>query len=209
MNIVQVGLEKEKAPKRERNDIAKVIKERLVPIKDKNAQKVIDKLLNHLDRKLNINIDTDEKREEIKELQEQSRALENQYQEDFNRDTMKAKVEIDNEIALIKDEVQALVKKQSHGVHAWKIELNSQDVEAIVKGYQPHGEKEQKLYADLVKAKDTFVKCFAAFNDERNKNIDLHNNVFALLEQQAGQIVQLNRVSDQEVYAIRQEVSKL
>ncbi|MGG1679920.1 hypothetical protein ACIFOT_30010 [Neobacillus sp. NRS-1170] len=99
MNILHVGFEKEKATKRERNNTAAVIKERLSPIKDKKAQKVIDKLLSHLDRKENILIDIEEKQEEIKELQEQSRALENQYQEDFNRDTMKAKVEVDNEIA--------------------------------------------------------------------------------------------------------------
>lgn len=158
MNIVYAGLQKEKAIKRERNSTAEVIKERLSPIKDKNAQKVIDKLLSHLDRKLNINIEIDEKKEEIKKLQEHSKALENQYQENFNRGTMKAKVKVDNEIALIKSEVQTLVKKQLHGVHAWKVELTAQEVEHIVKGYEPHGEKEQKLFTDLVKSKETFFK---------------------------------------------------
>ncbi|MGG1679919.1 hypothetical protein ACIFOT_30005 [Neobacillus sp. NRS-1170] len=102
-----------------------------------------------------------------------------------------------------------MVRKQSHGMHSWKVELTAQEVEDLVKGYEPHGEKKQKLFADLVKAKETFVKCYAAFNQERDNNIDLHNNLISLLEQQAGQFVQLNRVSDHEVSAIRQEVSNL
>jgi hypothetical protein len=110
--IVQVGFEEEKVAKQPRNNTrADIIKKHLEPIKDKDAQKVFEKLLAHIDRKENVNIEIQEKEQEIHELQEQVKSLSSEYDKSFDREVMKARIEVESEIKLINQEVLALRRK--------------------------------------------------------------------------------------------------
>jgi hypothetical protein len=206
--IVQVGFAEEKVVKQPRKTTADIIKKRLEPIKDKDAQKVFEKLLAHVDRKENVEIDIQIKEQEIHELQEQVHSLNSDYDKSFDRDVMKARVEAEGEIELIKQEVLAF-RRKANNPNNWLVEISSLDAETVKKAYEPLGKKEQKLYQELVKVKDEFVKAYVLFKNEHDSNVNLHNTIIGLFANESDNYVKLNHITENEIRNVIHAVNKI
>jgi hypothetical protein len=207
-SIIHVGFEEEKVAKQPRRTTADIIRQRIEPIKDKDAQKVFEKLLAHVDRKENVEIDIQEKEQEIRELQEHVKTLSSEYDKSFDRNVMKASVEVEGEIELIKQEVLAL-RRKANSPNNWIVEISEIEAETVEMAYAPLGKKEQKLYQDLVKVKDEFVKAYVLFKNEHDSNVNLHNTIIGLFANEAHKFVKLNHVTEYEISKIMHEVNKI
>jgi hypothetical protein len=203
--IVQVGYEKEKVAKQSRETTADIIKKRLEPIKAKDAQKVFEKLLAHVDRKKNVQIDIEQKKQEVAELKEQVESLQSEFEKTFDRNVMKAKIEVESEIEVIKAEVLALFWK-SRNINNWTVDISNAEIEIVKNAYEPIGKKEQQLYAEMNKANKELVKAYEQFKAEYDKNTELHNSIRFLFIDGAARYIDLNRVSEHEINQVRQGV---
>jgi hypothetical protein len=201
----------EKPSEPQRNEVSKVYKERLKPIsKDKNVAAIIEKMANHLERKNNIQFEIDDKHQEIEVLKDQAKSLADQYKFDLNRETMRAKAEVENEVKIIESERRALVIIYYNSINNWKIELSPEEVQILEKAYEPIGVKERELFTELQKKAEEYIKAFAAFKKEYDSNVNLHNTLVGVIESSANPIsFNLNRVKEYELLELRSQVKNL
>lgn len=194
----------------QRNEVSQVYKARLKPIsKDKNVAAIIEKMANHIERKNNIDFEMDEKRREIAALKEQADSLASQYNFDLNRETMRAKVEVEKEAKLIEEERVALLKIQSHSMNNWRIEIKPEEVRLLEQAYEPIGVKERELLSELQQRAMEYVAAFNSFKKEYDKNTEIHNTLVGLVGNASTASIKLNRVREDEVFGIVSKVNSL
>ncbi|PGZ98804.1 hypothetical protein COE51_10820 [Bacillus pseudomycoides] len=205
MAVIQAGFKPMKQEIPKRKELKKIYMDRLKPIQGKKATEIIDRLASHVDRKENVHIEIDAKSKERRELKEQANILQNQYEESFDRETLRAKVELETEIKVVEGEGRALARKSTN-IHSWIVELSDEEKESLIKAYEPIGIKERKLFKEVVKAQEQYVKAMESFKAEHDQNTEVHNNLIGLLLSSTGVSADLNRVSNHEIETIRRKV---
>lgn len=201
---------KKKSSEPQRSEISKVYKERLKPVsKEKNAADIIEKMANHIERKNNIGFEIEDKRQEIKALQEQVDGLAEQYKFDLNRETIRAKAEVENEIKIIESERVALVKINYHNINHWRIKVSPEEVQVLEKAYELIGVKERKLFTELQKKAEEYIKAFDSFKKEYDENTNVHNTLVQLVGLASDKFIKLNRVQEHEILELTFKVNDL
>jgi hypothetical protein len=194
--------------KPQKSEVSTIYKERLKPIsKDKNVAEIIDKMANHIERKHNVQFEMDDKHQEIEALKEQAKSLEEQYNFDLNRETMRAKVEVENEIKIIDAERTALFKTKHLHMANWLVELSPEEVQILEKAYEPIGVKERALFTELQKKAEEYIKILKSFKKEYDANVEIHNTLVGLAGSAANSLLKLNRVGEHEILELTFKVN--
>jgi hypothetical protein len=194
----------------QRDNSASVYLEQLKPLmSDKKVAAIIEKLVSRVDRINNLELEMYEKNQEVERLLEQAESLEEQYNRSLDRETLRAKMEVEKEINLINAEIKVLMKKKYYGSRAWTVDLSPEELQTLEKAYEPYGVKERKLFVELQKSADQYAKASQAFKEEYDGNIQFHNYLLGLVISGNGTGIKLNRVNESEVYQVIQEVNVL
>jgi hypothetical protein len=194
--------------KPQKSEVSKIYKERLKPIsKDKNVAAIIEKMANHIERKNNIHFEIDDKNQEIEALKEQAKTLADQYKFDLNRETMRAKVEVENEIKIIDAERTALLITQYSQMANWVTELSPEEVQILEKAYEQIGVKERELFTELQKKAEEYIKILKSFKKEYDANVEIHNTLVGLTGSAANSLLKLNRVGEYEILELTSKVN--
>jgi hypothetical protein len=199
-----------RSPQPQKSEVSKVYQERLKPIsKDKNVAAIIEKMANHIERKNNIDFEIEDKKQEKEALKEQADHLADQYKFDLNRETMRAKAEVENEINIVESERTALLKTQYHQMNNWRVELSPEEAQILEKAYEPIGVKERTLFTELQKKAAEYIKAFESFKKEYDGNLELHNTLSGLVSLASNGFVKLNRVREDEILELTFKVNNL